>query len=261
VDLLATASEIAALLQVAEAVPQLPQRHASQKERREAYLEHQRQAYKLMATISHLSFLGQVETDTYSWRTTAFTVFPGISPCVDFALSDEGMKGAFVRSIFESLRGAAGVAKAMSQNAPIYAAVVQGENQLRDQVIIFLGKMFDTLAGYLTALAEVQRVGRPGPVRASRAVNELLVELLLSIGEQDDRPLLVRLVLRRKSKKSDSLHTFDNCRTALVKANAQFMSEAQADKLDRLHEWQAWRGNSKSVLSAKELLLGASGRQ
>ena len=260
VDPLATAAEIATLLQVAETVPQLQQRHTSQRERQEAYLEYQRQVYKVMAGINHLSVLAQVKTT--SWQATAVAAIPMISPFVDLVLPDEPSKSAFVRSIHEVLRHTASLTKALSPiTPPVLATVHQGGNQFRDQVIADLGKMNDSLAGYLTAFAELRRVGRPGPVRASRVVHELLQELLDSIPERDDRVLLERLLSRRQNKKAGDLQTFNGCLNALGKANAQFMSEAQADRLDRLHAWQILRKNQKPVLSAKELLSGDGGAE
>ena len=61
------AAEIATILQATETVPVIQRRRASRKDRRDSYLAYQREAYRLMAGVNHLSFLGQ--TQNTSWRT------------------------------------------------------------------------------------------------------------------------------------------------------------------------------------------------
>jgi hypothetical protein len=77
-DPVATAAEIAAILQAAEAVPSVGHRRTSRAERTEAYLAYQHEVYRLMAGVNHLAFLAQVKT--VSWRTTGMVLIPMIGP-------------------------------------------------------------------------------------------------------------------------------------------------------------------------------------
>jgi hypothetical protein len=124
-DPLATAAEIAAILQVAEAVPALQQAHTSRKERRAAYLEYQRQAYGLMTGISHLSVLAQVKTT--SWQTTVVAAIPLISPFAETILPDKLSDNKCIKMLQETLRQVAEYAKATSPvTPPIIATVHEG---------------------------------------------------------------------------------------------------------------------------------------
>jgi hypothetical protein len=96
-DPLATAAEIVAILQTAETVPSVGHRRASRAERLEAYLAYQRETYKFMAGVNHLSFLGQLKT--FTWRTTGTVWIPMIGPFVDFVLPDDLSARPFIAHV------------------------------------------------------------------------------------------------------------------------------------------------------------------
>lgn len=226
------------------------------KERREVYLQYQRQVHKLMTDITHLSIIAQLKTT--AWQTSAVVAIPMIGSVIDFALEDRQRNNTLTLALREIVI----LARATRPMVPPIVAAVHGrDNQLRNQALVDVGRLNDSIAGYLTAIAELRLVGRPGTVRASEVINSLLQELFGDIPVKDNRPLVERLILRRASGKSGDLDKFNHCLNALGRATAQFMSEVRADRLDRVHAWQIWRKKPSLIISAKELLSDRSNEQ
>lgn len=252
-DTLATAAEIATILQAAEAVPHLPKRRVSRKERQEAYFEYQREVHQLMTGINHLSFLAGVKTT--AWQTSGVAVIPMLSPFVDFMLPDEPSSRAAARRVQENLRFLASIARAMSPTVgPILATVHEGGNQLRTQALSDIAKLNDSLAAYLTALAKVRLVGRPGPVRAAEVILELLQELISRLPAYEAQPRYRRVLPGAKKEKSSELRKFNHCLQALGSASTQFMSAVREDRSGRHFSWQVWKRVPPPISSADELL-------
>lgn len=251
-DPLATAAEIAAVLQAAEAVPSLQRRPASRRERKEAYLAYQREAYRLMAGVSHLSVLSQVKTTP--WQRGAIAAIPMVDPFIEILLPKEPSKRAFLRNLQGSVRNIASLTRAISPAVgPVLATANAGDDQFRDRVIIDLGTMRDITAEFLTALAKVRLIGRPVPVEAAEVVLSLVQMLFGRIPTWQSRPRYQRILLSKKIR-SDELREFNNCMTALGRAHAQFMSAVRADKPGRHYPWQVWRHATTQIRSAATLL-------
>lgn len=251
-DPLATAAEIAAVLQAAEAVPSLQRRPASRRERQEAYLAYQREAYRLMAGVSHLSVLAQVKITP--WQRSVIAAIPMVDPFIEILLPEEPSKRAFVRNIQESLRSISSLTSAISPTVgPILATANAGDGQFRDRVIIDLGVMRDITAEFLTALAKVRLIGRPAPVEAAEVVLSLIHTLFDRIPTWQSRPRYQRILLSKKIR-AEELREFNSCMTALGRAHAQFMSAVRADKAGRRYSWQVWRRATTQIRSAVTLL-------
>ncbi|HYW46000.1 MAG TPA: hypothetical protein VE959_24260 [Bryobacteraceae bacterium] len=252
-DPLAAAAEIAAILQAAEAVPNLQRQPASHKERQEVYLSYQREAYRLMAGVSHLSILAQVKFAPA--RKTAIAAIPIAGPIIDVVLPKELSSHAFVRELQLFLRNVARLTKALSPlTGPILATANAGEDRFRDQVIVDIGTMTDVTAEFLSALARVRLIGRSGPVEASEVILVLLQKLISNIPDPKIRPLYRRLPIISAKAEVKQLREFNKCMTALHKANMQFMAEVRADKSRRSYRWQVWRRAAGKVKSAESLL-------
>jgi hypothetical protein len=251
-DPLATAAEIAAVLQAAEAVPSLQRRPASRRERQEAYFAYQREAYRLMAGVSHLSVLAQVKITP--WQRSVIAAIPMVDPFIELLLPEQPSKRAFVRNMQESLGSISSLTNAISPAVgPILASANAGDDQFRDRVIVELGAMRDITAEFLTALAKIRLIGRPGPVEAGEIVLSLIHMLFDRIPTWQSRPRYQRVLLSKKIR-SEELREFNNCMTALGHAHAQFMSAVRADKAGRHYLWQVWRRATTQIRSAATLL-------
>lgn len=253
-DALATAAEIAAILQAAEAVPTVQRRRASRKERQEAYLAYQRQAYRLMTGVNHLSVL--VQADKTSWNTMAVAAIPMVGPFVDYVLPEKPSKNRLIREGQEVLQNAATLAKAATPIVPpTLAAVQDSDTRLRDRAVADMAAIGDVTAEFMAALAKVRLIGRPYPVAAADVIRALLQELLDRIPAP--QPLYRRILPNSGKVRSDQLRSFNNCIGALGEAHSQLMSAVRADRPGRRYPWQVWRRGVFQVRPARELLAEA----
>jgi len=252
-DPLTMAAEIANILQAAQTAQLVQRQRASRGERQEAYLAYQREAYRLMAGVSHLSLLAQVKTT--SWRTMGVAAVPMIGPFVELVIPPEPSRNPLIRLAQEFLRNAASLTKEMNPSAGnALASTYTSEIQLRGRIITDIAAVRDVTGDFLAALAKVRLIGRPGPVAAADVILSLLQSLIGRIPTQDDRPFYRRISLRSGQAQKEQIREFNDCMTALGKAHVQFISAVRADRSGRRYSWQVWRRATRQVRSATELL-------
>jgi hypothetical protein len=205
-----------------------------------------------MASANHLAALAQMEM--ISWRTGAVAALPMIGTLLDFLQPTKPSKYRFLRELADLLPMAATLTRA---NVPVatvsFADALGAETLLMYRVTGDLSAIRDTTADFLTALAKVRLVGRPGPVAAADVVRESLQELFGRIPGKEKR---FHWVLRgRNGINSDQQRAgFDEYLSVLAQANEQFILAIQADRPLRRYLWQFWRPTQSSTKGVPELL-------
>jgi len=249
-------AEIVTLLQAAAtgAVPSAKHRRESREKRREAYCVFQQEAYRLMAAANHLAALVQIEM--ISWKTGAVAALPMIGTFLDFLQPEKPSKYRFLRELADRLPMAAALARANVPAATVsFADVLVADTLLMYRVTGDLGTIRDTTADFLTALARVRLIGRPGPVAAAEVVRESLQELFSRIPVKEKRFRLSVMRGRNSTKPDQQRADFDVYLSVLAEANEQLMLAMQADRPARHYFWQFWRPTQLSTKHASELLI------
>jgi hypothetical protein len=257
-DLLAMAAEIAAVLQVAETVPTGRRRRASAKERQRAYLEYQHEVFKLMAAVTHLSVLGQIQTTT--WHSIAIRLIPMIGPLTRSVVPTESSNN-IEQKTYEIMHMIADVTEAAAPSASqIIASDYASDTRLRDRAIVDIATLRDITGDYLAALANVRAMGRVDAIAAADVTPHLFEVLLSRIPIREQHTFYGLFSVKRGRKSfADRVREFDECITAIGKANQQFMNVARTDHHVRSRRWQIWKPIAVDVKSADELLKASVG--
>jgi hypothetical protein len=246
-------AEFATILQAAQAMPASGRRSAARKERQQAYLAFQRETHRLMACVSQLSVIAQM--DVTSLRTAGPAVIPMIGSFVDSVLPAEPSDRKSIRALQDFAQMAATLAEAATPSAvAALAAAHAGDNQLRDRALIDIAATWNVTADFLTALTTVRLVGRSGPIAAAEPVRALLQELFSRIPAHPRRSSYSRILPGPDTKKTHRVDKFNDCISALGEASSQFMAAARADSNSRHHRWQLWQKPAGEIQSGAELL-------
>jgi len=179
-------------------------------------------------------------------------------PFIDLALPAKRSKYSFIHNLQKAKKEVVRFVEAASPGGWIVVGNIHAsDNQLRDRLtlIVEVAEVRDITADFMTALARLRLVGRPGPTDAANVILALLAELLRRIPPPANQPLHARALSRfRKTQGNDPSKVFNNCLAALGEANDQFISIIRPDHLIRQHSWQIWRPKTIQIRSAKELL-------
>jgi hypothetical protein len=251
-DALAVAAEVAGVLQAAESVPSIQRHRSSRKERREAYLDHQREVYRVMALANHISTLIQV--DTVAWQTVALAAIPMVEPFVDL-LTAKPSNNVLIKWTKELARSIVPLAKAVTPNAEAaVASTYMSQNQLKDRAVAELATLRDVAAQYLFTLGKVRLVGRPDAIAAAGVIRTLLQELFEGIPIDPNLPTYIKVLPKFRQAHDQRIREFSVRLAALADAQLQFASTISTDGIPRRHSWQIWCKPSSEISSAKELL-------
>jgi hypothetical protein len=248
-------AEIVGILSATGTLPSVQHRRGSRRERRDAYLAYQREAYRFMTGINHLSFLAQIKTIT--WREKGCAIVTMVPSFVEFVLPAEPSINPAILNVQDMARGLATLAKAAS---PLATSAIESARvsdvELRNRALVDIAAVREATGDFMAALATVRLIGRPCSLAAADVIRVLFQDLIENIPTQQQQSIYMRLLARKKDEPTQA-QEFAYRINALGKALTQFQSVVQADHLERTYPWQLWRHNTCEVRSAKELLTEA----